>query len=142
MGGYLKMGQYGPIFFQSKLERQIATATGQSETYAMRDLVKSTEWARHLLDELSYGQKNSTELGCDNDGVVKQARKPINHTAAKHYRIAQAYIRDRGPEGSGHVEVVPVSTSDNGADMFTKALHGPKLKKCSEEVMGPQQRPQ
>ena len=59
MGGYLKMGEYGPIFFQSKLERQIATATGQSETYAMRDLVKSTEWARHLLDELSYGQREN-----------------------------------------------------------------------------------
>ena len=142
LGGFLKMGEHGPVFFQSKLERKIATATGQAETYGMRDLVKSTEWVRHLLDELSYGQKNSTKLGCDNDGVVKQAKKPINHTAAKHYRIAQAYIRDRGPEGSGHVEIVPVSTEDNGADMFTNALHGPKMKKCADEVMGPQQRPE
>jgi hypothetical protein len=141
LGGFLRMGEYGPVYFQSKLERKVASSTGQAETYGMRDLIKSTEWVRHLLDELDHSQPLYTKLGCDNDGVVKQAKKPINHTAAKHYRIAQAYIRDRGPEGSGHVDVVSIKSEDNGSDMFTKALAGPAFRRCVDEVMGPQDKP-
>ena len=118
-------------------EKKIATSSGQSETYAMQSLVKEMVWARHLLAQLKLPQELPTVVQTDNEGVLKQSTKAINHTAAKHYRIAQAYIRNKVEDLT--VKVVKVDTADNGADMFTKALHeGPFRRHCAE-IMGPQE---
>ena len=93
-GHYLKLGEWGTIISQSRLERKVCDSTGMSETYAMKDLVHQTVWTRALLDELGIPMTEPTELSTDNDGVLKQSTKTVNHTTAKHYRIAQAYIRE------------------------------------------------
>ena len=72
----------------------------------------------------------------DNDGVLKQSTKMVNHTDAKHYRIAQAYIRQHVQDET--VVVLGEDTDDNETDMFTKALHAPKFMKHSVPIMGPQ----
>ena len=60
----------------------------------------------------------------------------FNHTAATHYRMAQAYIRQKGEDLS--IEVGPVDTKYNGSDMMTKALHYPLFNRHRYCVMGPQ----
>jgi hypothetical protein len=123
----------------SKLEKKISTSTGQSETYAMQSLVKETIWDRHLLSTLGCEQKSPTTLLTDNNGVLKQSTKLINHTMAKHYRIAQAYIRSKA--SSNEVKLEFISTDDNPADIFTKALPPRKFLQFRDRLMGPQQNP-
>ena len=93
-----------------------------------------------MLRELRHAQRGPTVLLTDNAGVFKQATKAINHTIAKHYRIAQAYIRSMVSDGV--VEIAEVDTKENTSDMLTKALHAPLFRYHKAALMGPQTAPQ
>ena len=136
---FSKLGDYGCINARSTLERKIATSTQQGETYALQSQAKQVVWERHMLKDVRHPMTKPTQVQCDNEGVVKQTTKFINHTAAKHYRIAQAYIRQLCTEKV--IDVTKVDTADNPADLFTKALHAPAFTKHRETVMGPQEPP-
>ena len=45
----------------------------------MQSLTKEVVWDRRLLHELHHGQESRTPLLTDNDGVMKQSTKAINH---------------------------------------------------------------
>ena len=104
----------------------------------MKDLVHQTVWTRALIEELGIPMTEPTELETDNDGVLKQSTKTVN-TTAKHYRIAQAYIRDKVRELA--VAILGQDTAKNASDLFTKALHAPLFKRHFDTIMGPQQAP-
>ena len=139
LGHYLRLGEFGCIVTHSGLDRKVSTATGQAETYAMQGAVKDTVWVRGFMRELGVPMDKPTPLRTDNDGVLKQSTKAINHTVAKHYRIAQAYTRQHVQDET--VEVLGEDTDNNETDMFTKALHAPKFVKFSLPIMGPQSPP-
>ena len=120
----------------SKLEKKVSTSTGQAETYAMLSLVKEVVWDRHLMRELLHPQNGPTLVLTDNDGVLKQTTKAINHTAAKHYRIAQAYIREKVTDDI--IVAGAVASAMNAADIFTKPLHAPAFLRHRGTIMGPQ----
>ena len=68
--------------------------------------------------------------------VNKVYTKSINHSAAKHYRIAQSYIRQKV---DNKVAVCNrVDTDLNPADIYTKALHAPAFQRHQGVIMGPQ----
>jgi hypothetical protein len=139
MGSYAKYGEHGTVACNSSLDRKISTSTGQAETYALASLVKELVWIRHLCYELRFPQTGPTQTGTDNQGVHLQSTKSINHAAAKHYRISQAYIRSKGVDGT--VKVVKVSTEKNHADFFTKPLCFKLFDSHRTAVMGPQLNP-
>ena len=138
-GTTTQLGEYGNISCSSKLDKKISTSTGQGETYAFQELCKEIIWDRHLLRELGYGQSKPTPSRTDNDGVLIQSTKPVNHAAAKHYRIAQAFIRmlTAGKE----VKVLRVPTDFNQSDTLTKPLAKVLFQRHRLAIMGPQQPP-
>jgi hypothetical protein len=127
----------GCIIASQHLERKIATSTGQSETHAAHDAVEEIVWLRHLAEELGDVIDYPILLRNDNSGVVKQSTKPINHTSAKHYRVAQAFIRAEC--NNGHVRIGQVNTKDNVPDILTKALDRIQFCKLRINLMGPQE---
>ena len=135
-GYFLRIGSGGSICASSKLERKISTSTGQAETYALVSLVKEVVWVRLLAWDLGFPFPGPTPVFTDNDGVLKQSTKSINHAAAKHYRLGQAYIRSKGAECV--IEVCGIDTLKNASDAFTKALHAPLFLRHRRMFMGPQ----
>jgi hypothetical protein len=127
----------GCIIASCHLERKLATSTGMSETHAAHDACEEIIWLRHIAYELGDDVDYPILLRNDNSGVVKQSTKPINHTAAKHYRVTQAFIREQVNEGLLKVEQVP--SADNVADILTKALSKVLFQKHRATLMGPQQ---
>ena len=65
-------------------------------------------------------QLKPTQILTDNQGVLIQSEKSVNHSVAKHYRIAQAFIRQL--VCSGVVKGSDVRSGDNCADIGTKPL--------------------
>lgn len=139
LGHCLKLGECGAVVVQCGLDKKVSTATGQAETYAMQSLVKDTVWARRFLSELGCPMRQPTVLRTDNDGVLKQSTKTINHTAAKHYRIAQAYIREKVSDKT--IAVIGENSANNETDIFTKALNAPPFVRHRTTLMGPQECP-
>jgi hypothetical protein len=135
-GYYTCVGKFGAVSCSSVLEKKVSTSTGQAETYALQQLVKEVVWARHLMQDLRIPCAMPTIILTDNDGVFKQSTKTINHTAAKHYRMAQAYIRQKGEDQT--IKVEQVDTKLNASDMMTKALHVPLFHRHRYRIMGPQ----
>lgn len=138
MGHYLTLGgQFGTVLTSCRLDRKMSVCTGQAETYALQDLVKDTIWLKELVRELGYELSPSTSLGTDNDGVWKQSTKTFNHSGAKHYRLAQSYIRQA--QRNRVINVESEDTDLNAADIFTKALSSAVFMRHQQTIMGPQQ---
>lgn len=135
-----QLGQFGCISSSSTLERKISNSTGMSETYAHVGLAKEILWDRHILSDLGFPQTDATPAFTDNEGVKNQSTKAINHAGAKHYRIAQAMIRQLNFDSV--METLYVNTRDNPADFLTKALAGPAFARHKMATMGPQECPQ
>ena len=126
--------------YNCSLERKLATSTQQAETYALTSMIKDTIWLRQLLHELGLTQKGATPQRTDNNGVYLQSSKQVNHAAAKHFRISQAFIRNNHDDGI--VRVDKVHTTKNESDMFTKAsMAKDAYFKCRLATMGPQECP-
>ena len=138
-GTTIKIGDFGTLHCASKLERKISTSTGQAETYALLSWCKEVVWLRQLTRELGFPMLSPTVGRVDNDGVVRQAVKLVNHTTAKHYRIAQAYIRQLC--SFLVTKIVGEDTASNESDMFTKPLVAGPFTKHRHTVMGPQDPP-
>jgi hypothetical protein len=136
LGHCLRLGEFGAVVTSCGLDRKISTSSGQAETYAMQSMIKDTIWARGLLAELGFPMTAPTPLRTDNDGVLKQSTKSVNHSTAKHYRIAQAYIRQNVSDPI--IKVLGEDTTTNEADIFTKALPGPAFLRHQATLLGPQ----
>ena len=83
--------------------------------------------------------KKATDAWTDNDGVLKQSSKAINHSRAKHYRIAQAMIRQLNADQV--MKTRYVKTDENAADFLTKALPTKAFQAHRLTTMGPQDCP-
>ena len=106
----------------------------------MASMVKDTIWLRQLLHELGVTPKAASRQHTDNRGVHLQSTKQVNHATAKHFRIAQAFIRSCCENGV--VDVVKVESKENAADIFTKGSIPKELFfKHRQEIMGPQANP-
>ena len=110
--------------------------SGQAETYAVQGLIKDVIWLRRIFNELGYPMGEPTVIQVDNAGVCLQSTKSVNHTAAKHYRIAQAHVRQSCE--ALLVSLEKCASEANVADIFTKALHAPSFLRHQAVVMGPQ----
>jgi hypothetical protein len=138
-GTTTQIGEYGNLSCTSKLSKKVATSTGQAETHAYVELCKEIVWDRHLFAELGFPQRYATPAFTDNDGVITQSTKAINHTSAKHYRIGQAYVRQLNRDQVIDVRRVP--TDENHTDTLTKPLARILFEKHRLAIMGPQERP-
>jgi hypothetical protein len=121
---------------RSFLERKVASSTGHSETHAAHDAAEELVWLRHLASELGDCVDYASPLFSDNAGVVSQSTKQINHGSAKHYRVAQAAIRQYGDIDI--IKICKVDSADNTADILTKALPRSLFHKHRARLMGPQ----
>ncbi len=65
------------------------------------------------------------QIYCDNQGDVRLVSNAEFHQKTKHIQLRYHYIREQKAEE--RIEVKYVSTENQLADIFTKALPGPKF---------------
>jgi hypothetical protein len=138
-GHFFRFGDFGAVSFNCTLERKLCTSTQQAETYALASACRDAEFLRLLSWDLGFEQSEASQVDVDNEGAYQQSTKQINHATAKHFRVAQHFIR--WMSNRCQVKVVKVHTSVNGADMFTKALPADSFRRHRSLVMGPQSAP-
>jgi hypothetical protein len=108
-----------------------------AETYAGVSAAKDVVWLRTLLIALGYPQDKPTVLRGDNQVMIDQCTKNLNHYDSRHYRIAQAmlhnYTRDK------IIDFVKIPSSENHADPHSKPLPLISFEAHVKSNMGPQQ---
>ncbi|KAG0594112.1 hypothetical protein M758_UG048900 [Ceratodon purpureus] len=87
----------------------------------MCDSTKEAIWLHILLKELEVAKcTNLTIIHCDNQSSVKIAHNHVFHSRTKHIEVQYHYIREQVLAKS--IDLQHISTGDQVADLFTKAL--------------------
>ncbi|KAE8965239.1 hypothetical protein PR001_g28792 [Phytophthora rubi] len=120
--GYILQLNGFSVGFRSKMQRSVTDDTCKSELVAASMCVEDLLWARKLLKELKF-DLDITRLLMDNQSTIKVCSDADNFDGVKRYakksrKLAELVERKK-------LVIDYTSTSDNIADMFTKAL-GPQ----------------
>ncbi|MCO5586878.1 hypothetical protein L7F22_040823 [Adiantum nelumboides] len=84
-------------------------------------------WLEMLLQDLEIQVKDPVVIYCDNLSSIQLARNPAFHARTKHIEAHYHFIRERVLDGD--INLAYVSTEDQAADLFTKALDAKKLRR-------------
>ena len=72
----------------------------------------------------------------DNKGTNAMTANPVRHSASKHFEVEDYYAREQVSRGL--ISVHYVSSSENIADIFTKALPPISFDRLSNRFMSPE----
>lgn len=110
----------GPISYRAQQQSTTAMSTTEAEYIASVLSAKELVWLRAFLKELKVDLKREPEMLCDNQSSIRLIKNPEFHQRTKHIDIAYHFVREKYEEGLFALRYV--STEDQKADIFTKAL--------------------
>ncbi|KAI0494792.1 hypothetical protein KFK09_024935 [Dendrobium nobile] len=113
------------ISWTVKKQRTVSRSSTESEFRALAALTSDIIWPRRLLHDFGIPQNYSTNLFCDNMSVIALANNPVFHSRTKHIEIDQKFLRDHIQQNN--INLHPISTIDQIADIFTKPLSTPRF---------------
>jgi len=119
------------ISWKSKNQGTISKSSCEAEYRAMATVTCEIQWLVYLLQDLKVLFEQPSLLYCDNDLARYIAANPVFHEPTKHIEIDCHIVREKLKKGLIHL--LPISTTKQLADIYTKAL-GPQSFKniCSK----------
>jgi hypothetical protein len=137
--GHLFLLNRGPISWTSAKQRCVATSTAEAEYIALAEASKQGQWLRSLLRELGraalLGPDQAVRIFSDNQACIAIAEDPIAHRRTKHIDVRYHYIRQLVAADKARVSYIP--TQDMLADILTKPLPLPLLRRCIRDYLLP-----
>jgi hypothetical protein len=99
-----------------------------AEYIAGAEAAKEAVWIRNFINDLQMPgiHVDTVPLYIDNNSAVKLTTNPEFHSRSKHIDVKHHFIREKAEEGV--INSQRIGTTDNLADVFTKAL--PKFLRC------------
>ena len=122
------------LSWYSKLNSYVNTCTNHAEYNAFALGSKEAEWLLTIFTQLVPDIKHApVPIMVDNSGVVSMVYNPVDHQSNKHVKISCHYSR----ELVENKIIIPqrIPSSDNLADLFTKALAAPAFLKLSSLIV-------
>jgi hypothetical protein len=120
----------GAVSWSSKKQNVIALSSTEAEYVAQTHAAKEAIWLRSFINEIRGGEKGPLTIMGDNQGAIALAKDNKFHSRTKHIDLRYHFIREAVEDGKIILKYVP--TSDNVADIFTKALAKPKFNQFVE----------
>lgn len=108
------------ISWKAKKQATVSRSSTEAEYRAMATLASELIWLQHLFKDLHLDLKTKTVMYCDNQSAIHIATNPTFHERTKHIEIDCHFIRDQVTTGA--IKLLPVSSDNQLADIFTKAL--------------------
>ena len=121
------------IMWWSKTIKTVACSSQDAEFMSLSDACREVCFIQNLLASLGYEVDKTTLFG-DNKGSLCLAKNPQDHQKSKHIEVRYFFIRQKVEEN--RVKVQYVNTTDQLADLLTKALAAPQHQKLTLAVMG------
>ena len=126
----------GLISWRSKKQPIVALSSCEAEYIALCYATKEGIFLRQVLRDIgvtSSGIEKFTIHG-DNQGTLALVKSHVKRERSKHIDIKYHFVRHHFDQGS--LALMYVSSSDNFADMFTKAVGNRKLSDFSTFLFG------
>lgn len=106
-------------------QKTMARYLNEAEYKGIADVSTEVTWIMYLLRELDIAPTTAPRLWCDNLGATYLCANPVFHARIKHVEIDYHFVRDK--VATGELQVSFISTKDQLADVFTKALPSPRF---------------
>lgn len=121
------MFSFGSATFTWSNKKQPTVALSSIEAEYRGAAVAACEvaWLRTLLGDLGLQIDRTIVIYCDNLSSIKLAHNLVFHVRTKHIEVHYHFIRERVL--AGDIDLVYVSTEEQVANIFTKALGAKKL---------------
>ena len=129
------MLNHAAISWGSKKQKSVALSSCEAEIVAASEASKEAVHLSALCSELGLGlpEGQPMDLFVDNKSAIDVAYNPQHHGRMKHVDRRHFYVRELV---ENHVIRVPfVSTVNNYADIFTKALKAPAFFRLRDVLM-------
>ena len=78
------------------------------------------QWLLYLLQDLSISHPSTALQFCENQSAMQLAHNPVYHERTKHIEIDCHIVREKVQQGI--ITLLPVTSSNQLADSFTKSL--------------------
>ena len=120
-----------PVSWSSKLQTEIATSTMMAEYIAlstgMRELLPTINVFNEICDALSIERSDESKVVRafeDNEGALNLATKemPKVTPSSKHFAVKYHWFRSKLNDPDYNIKILPIDTSVQKADLFTKGL--------------------
>ena len=121
------------ISWNSSKQTSVALSSCEAELMAASDAAKEGKWWAAFEDELNISPGEPLDLGVDNQAARDLAYNPEHHKRTKHIDRRHFFVRELVEEGI--LRVPFVSTKDNWADFFTKALDANRFIELRSHIM-------
>ena len=119
------------------MQKTVSLSTAEAEYYSASEMAIEVLYLRNLLANMGFAQAPDTPVYEDNAACIEWGNHTIggpSRERAKHIDIrkhfAHEVIQNR------HMRLHRVSTSEQLADIFTKALSLPHFQRCVVGLMG------
>ena len=122
-----------PISWSSKKQRVVALSTCEAELYAEGAAVQEVLWLRDLLSELGMHVQFGSLVYGDNQSTLAISANGVKSDRTKHVDVKYHFITQTVEEGAVKLKWIP--TSEQQADIFTKALAPPVFERLRQQLM-------
>ena len=113
------------ISWKSKKQVTVSRSSTEAEYRALGSVTVEVIWLRHILKDFGIVSTDPTLIFCDNESAIKLATNPIFHERTKHLEVDCHFVRDKILDHT--VKLMPIHTTNQLADIFTKPLPYSKL---------------
>jgi len=117
----------GAVSWSSKKQPTVALSSTEAEYKGAIIAACEIVWLQKLLSNLGQSVDALVVIYCDNISSILFANNPIYHARTKHIEVHYHFIREKVL--AKEIDFIHVSTEDQVADIFTKALGIDKLRK-------------
>jgi hypothetical protein len=115
----------GSISWSFKKQGIITLSSTEAEYVAETHASKEGIWLKMFIKELTGLEIEPLTIKADNQGAIALAKDNKFHARTKHIDLHYHFVREAVE--AGKIEMVYIPTSENVADIFTKALPKPKF---------------
>jgi histone deacetylase 1/2 len=114
------------VSWTARKQATVSRSSTEAEYKALANATAEMMWIQKLLGELKVPHPPAARLWCDNLGAKYLSANPVFHARTKHIEIDFHFVRERVAQRL--LDVRFISTADQLADGFTKAIPASKLK--------------
>ncbi|XP_050919492.1 uncharacterized mitochondrial protein AtMg00810-like [Lathyrus oleraceus] len=111
------------LCWKSKKQNTVSRSSTEAEYRALASLTCEIQWLQFLFNDLMVQLSQPASVYCDRKSAIYLAHNPTFHERSKYIELDCHVIREKIV--SRLIHLLPVSTNDQLADVFTKPLHSP-----------------
>jgi hypothetical protein len=130
--GYFTFVGGNLVTWRSKKQNVVSRSSAEAEFRGMTLGICELLWLKFLLQDVGVNHSQPMKLFCDNKAARDIAYNPVQHDRTKHVEVDRFFIKEK--LYNKVIEVPPIGTDDQVADILTKAVSSNKFSRFLDKL--------